>query len=521
MASLNAYVFSLSADHAAALASELDRLSDATLSPRARGARPSITHTDFYDTPKGALLKNGWLAYARHHSTGIEIGIQRRRSASPGCLELADWRATLSPGPFEPAQFANLAKLPAGPRRLLEQNAPLEPLLHAELQQTQWRIPAFSGHDLDATLLSGHFEIAGERFDHLELTLSSLPTAGAALREQVRQPLLALAQHLHTQAPLWLQGDSAMVSRLQEHFALTATPHKYAGVRLKHRSADWLTLRHANLNGVFAHWLANQYGVKARPDVEYIHQLRLALRRLHTASKIFAPWLDPIWLARLAPELRWLRSLLGQARDWDVFVTATLPALGAATRALPRPAILHEALEQAETLRIEARLAVQAALASPRYAALVLDLAQGLLAQDPAQEAPNPPRKYVRRWLRKNHLSHASDEPFISLPPTQQHRIRLRAKRMRYALEFLGPWLRSGSARAANLSYMAVLDALGDANDAAVAGQLERRLVLDDATRGFVRGWLCARRLECLNRVETHLPHLSAPQLKRARRIKR
>src|SRR4029077_18570875 len=76
------------------------------------------------------------------------------------------------------------------------------------------------------------------------------------------------------------------------------------------------------------HIEANRYGALAAEDPEYLHQMRVALRRLRTAFAVFADGVAGPVAAPLLAELRWLSRSLGSARDWDVFVGVTLrPAL--------------------------------------------------------------------------------------------------------------------------------------------------------------------------------------------------
>ncbi len=79
----------------------------------------------------------------------------------------------------------------------------------------------------------------------------------------------------------------------------------------------------AIIAGAVGHFGANVEGAIASDDPEYVHQLRVALRRLRFAIRIFRPTnAEPI-----VTELKWLTAVLGDARDWDVLVTKTLPAL--------------------------------------------------------------------------------------------------------------------------------------------------------------------------------------------------
>jgi hypothetical protein len=77
------------------------------------------------------------------------------------------------------------------------------------------------------------------------------------------------------------------------------------------------------------HLLANERGLRESADPEYLHQARVALRRLRSALEVFSPPLPETVVAPVERELGWLASRLGPARDWDVLLTETLPPIEA------------------------------------------------------------------------------------------------------------------------------------------------------------------------------------------------
>ncbi|MCA1978290.1 MAG: CHAD domain-containing protein, partial [Thiobacillus sp.] len=85
----------------------------------------------------------------------------------------------------------------------------------------------------------------------------------------------------------------------------------------------------ANLPGVLYSLPAAAQGevrpVPPEDDIEYVHQARVALRRLRAALRLYRREfaLPPELLAGL----RTLAGALGPARDWDVLCTETLPAI--------------------------------------------------------------------------------------------------------------------------------------------------------------------------------------------------
>jgi triphosphatase len=73
------------------------------------------------------------------------------------------------------------------------------------------------------------------------------------------------------------------------------------------------------VSATLMHLLANVDAAK-RADVEGVHQIRVALRRLRAALAMFKQHLNPVMLGLFNDELRRLGNLFGRARDWDVFV---------------------------------------------------------------------------------------------------------------------------------------------------------------------------------------------------------
>ena len=71
------------------------------------------------------------------------------------------------------------------------------------------------------------------------------------------------------------------------------------------------------------HLLANQGGVIRGGDPEYLHQARVALRRLQSGLGAFKPLAPPGMIAPHAKSVRDFIRALGPARDWDVFAEET------------------------------------------------------------------------------------------------------------------------------------------------------------------------------------------------------
>jgi triphosphatase len=163
-------------------------------------------------------------------------------------------------------------------------------------------------------------------------------------------------------------------------------------------------------------------------SVEALHQARVAIRRLRSAFSIFKAVLGDGSDATLREELKWLASELGEARNLDVLLERSAPGL------------LQDRLN---TARGQAYATVEAALASTRVRALMLDLAQWISCgswleyPDSAERRAEPVHEFaagtlerLRRRVKKDgrHLVKADDEV--------RHELRKDAKKLRYAAEF-------------------------------------------------------------------------------------
>jgi triphosphatase len=248
---------------------------------------------------------------------------------------------------------------------------------------------------------------------------------------------------------------------------------------------------------------ANADGVIHGEDPEWIHQMRIGVRRLRACLSLARRTMAPARIEPLRGELRWLAHALGPARDSDVFTLETLPAFTSAVgRSSGTGALrteLHALAAQAAVRRGEAHALACAAVASPRFLRLVL--AAAALAETPAAGSPDPAalalpaQQIARPLLKRRHrallalglnLAHAA--------PEARHAARLAAKKLRYATEFFAPLFTRPRTRAYRRALTALQEELGAWNDAAVAAELAGELsgATSPAAAAF-NGWAAAQ----------------------------
>lgn len=228
---------------------------------------------------------------------------------------------------------------------------------------------------------------------------------------------------------------------------------------------------------------------------EHVHQLRVGLRRLRSALRLFgASGEDPRTQSLAEPAAALFRAL-GAARD-AAAVAGPLQhrlaqALASTGLSLQPPALpLGEVADPAVLVR------------APAVQAWLLDvMVQTLPAPEAAEPIPADAAltARIRRWHRG---VVAAAGHFDALDDEARHRLRKQVKRLRYGVEFAqalwGPKKVARYLRA----LAAVQDRLGALNDLGVALAGLRATEPHDAATLFALGWLAARRealiAECL-----------------------
>ena len=168
-----------------------------------------------------------------------------------------------------------------------------------------------------------------------------------------------------------------------------------------------------------------------RGEVEGVHGMRVATRRMRSALKEARRQLEPSWVEETRSELKWLGSLLGDVRDADVFAAYVRARGCAARRAEPRRAAAISSVSSPSGSQ-PARARLAEALDSPRYVALLdrLEATRESLPVTPSRESTERMlRRAARRTRRRlRGVSRSSSD-------TRLHELRIASKRARYAGE--------------------------------------------------------------------------------------
>lgn len=204
-------------------------------------------------------------------------------------------------------------------------------------------------------------------------------------------------------------------------------------------------------------------------DPEGVHQARVSSRRLRSDLKTFGPLLDPGWRDEVIARAKAVTDLLGAVRDTDVLDAKLRALLAEHPEIDPAAGAL---LERLAGQRQAARSSMVEGLTGASGAALsnyLIEVARhpGVLPAAERRAKSTMGRLVRKRWRR---LDSAVESLGPEPAPAELHQVRILAKRVRYAAEAVVPAL-GRPARRFTKQAARIQDALGELNDAAVAGR--------------------------------------------------
>jgi len=413
----------------------------------------------YYDTPQLELRQRGVCLRLRADGQHWLQTIKCRGDASGGLSRRPEWETPYS-GRFDFAVVDDddLRRWLQRPRL----KTAITPIFETNFERRLWLFAPAPQQRFALMLDRGWIAAAGRRETICELEIELIEGDAALLLEQATR----LAADIAT-AP-------AMLSKADRGYLLFANrslqPVKATPVACDRDEAPLVAFRRIAF-ACLDHMQHNHPGAISSDDPEYIHQMRVATRRLRAALRLFAPLLPPDFTAPLLPDLRRLMSVLGHARDLDVLQAEIAEPVLLALPDEPRLAALVGVITEQ---RFGARRTAMRFLNSPQYGAMILRVMLAL-QHLPSQDATATPclgdfsARRLRR-LRKNTLACAARA--TANDPVSLHTLRIAIKRLRYGLEFFQSLLKARPLRR-NLDHLEALqDTLGQINDLANAGAL-------------------------------------------------
>jgi inorganic triphosphatase YgiF len=462
-----------------------------------RGSVQPVTtrlHSIYFDTPARDLWRRGIALRVRREAYGWVQGVKGGGTAQAGLHQRLEFETPVT-GP-QPDCNAITDPVLANVFASARVRERLRPVFLTEIRRSIRVLELDAGTLVEASIDRGEIR-AGKRSEpvsEIELELKS----GEPWR------LHEHALRLSRVAPLRVENRSkaergyALARRKRTAPVKARAPAVASAMRVGEAFATIVA-------AALGHLQANELGAMAGHDPEYLHQMRVALRRMRSAFRVFAPVLPEAATCGLVTEMRWLARALGPARDWNVFMSETLPPVvkafaGHAGLAGFAGCCARE--ERAATRR------AQRAVASLRYQRMLLTLG-AWLARQAWRERVEPPglelldgpvTAFAVAVLEKRYaVVRKRGRRLDRQTPGELHRLRIAIKKLRYATDFFGALFPHAEVRR-TLSRLARLqDILGAMNDAITAGELARQALGEQPEKvtaeayGIVIGWGRAR----------------------------
>ncbi|CAL93909.1 CYTH and CHAD domain-containing protein [Azoarcus olearius] len=455
----------------------------------AREGKAETLDNTYFDTPDLTLKANRVAVRTRRQGRKWLQTVKCAATSSGGLSSRPEWE-----GPYNGRFDFSAVDHPEAARLLHKHGGKLTPLFSTRFRRETRLYSPREGVRILLMTDSGRIEAGGRELPICELELELVD--GDPL------DLLELACTLARDLPL-VPNDISKAQRGYQLFhdqpvtPVRSEPPRLeadAGISEAFRALAFATLRA---------WQANAVAIaEGHQDPEFIHQLRVALRRLRALLRTFAPVLPADFHETWSARLREHAALLAEARDLDVLYTELLEPVR--TEEVNRDEIdVHGLAALADDARTEARKHALKGLAKAGEGLAMLEFTaalhrlpdiEGDLASF-ARERLDRLRKRARRRF----------DAATDLAPARLHALRIAFKHLRYAVEFFTPLL----ARKAGARYLAALvkaqDTLGYLNDVDVARARLARWADDiralQTAAAFVSGWHAPRYARYRRRV--------------------
>jgi triphosphatase len=475
--------------------SELTRLDKLAPLRRAKSTRPTTQVSVYFDTDKFALRNSGVVLRVRRIGRRY---VQTIKAAGEGLLDRNEWETELKDSKPDLGAVQHTALEPLLTKKLRRQ---LRPVFETRVHRTTYPLKV-NQSQIEVTLDRGKIDTADGSKSLCEIEIES--------KGGDRTELFKLARTIAhaTSAELAIKSKAQRGYELldgNEDAAARAEPVKLAPDTA---TADAFGLIAASC---VKQVIANKPALLAG-DPDGVHQMRVGLRRLRAAISLFADILEGAETNEIKSELRWLTAELGPAREFEVFVKRVVePARRHHARLMGMRRLSDDLAEQRRSSEERARNAVH----SERFRQLSLTLATWLEIgdwrhprNDLLRERGDTPIAIsaAAQLRRRSKKIRKRGRLLAKLDQHGRHRLRIRAKKLRYAAEFFEtvfPGKKVSKLRTAFLSALEDMqDCLGDLNDIAVHENLTANIATHPAPnkhandlprRAFAAGVLTGR----------------------------
>ena len=414
----------------------------------------------YFDTPGWHMNRAGYTCRVRRKGAEAELTLKGMAAASEGMRSRRELNEPLESPDSAPAT----APGPCGAIiRAVAGRTGVQPVFRLQTRRELFHLSYENGRFGEVALDETSIPVGEDRPVRLsrvevEVEPDAVARAKPFVKALVVENRLAEAGTSKFESALIATGQS-VPSNAAEFGSTTVGPEQTAA-----------EVAYAVMRKQFAALRANEPGTRLGEDIEALHDMRVASRRLRAAMAAFRPFLTPR-MERFREQLGWVAAALGEVRDLDVQLERMEEWRASFD---PGRAAALEAVEAVlETRRRAARKRMLAVLDSRRYERLCESFGNALRMGPPRSFVPGrapvlavAPDMVERRYKK---VRKQGDQIRKDSAPDLYHQLRIDAKKLRYALEFVGNGIYGKPALEFSARVTAMQDVLGLHQDAYVA----------------------------------------------------
>ncbi len=472
----------------------------------------------YYDTNELTLMHQGIAVRERKILRKLLLTLKINHTNTGGLSQRSEWEAPTVQGQFD---FQTLVDDPVIAQKMTLLSPQLIPIFTTDFTRRSWEV-LFRGAKIEIAVDQG--TIVTRRNDQLyEQEISEVELE---LKEGNPVTLFSLARVLSRRVRLHPSADSKAARGYKLFQDIQPSPLKPPSLEINPKSTPLETFERVCLE-CLSHLQINDVGIVRDDDDEYIHQARVAMRRIRSAIKLFSPVLPMSFVNQWNSVWRDLANELGDARNWDVFCSELLPHL---KEAFPNNQDIESLEKFATQQRAKAHTQAVASFSSRAYSVKLISFAEAVMSLDSHPEVKNRQKmilesqttaepiveedtqQFATRLLKRKHRRFMKEVLVPNRNLEQSHQLRLDLKKLRYSFDFfMELYPRKRISR-----YMKTLaraqELLGQMNDLATAESLlaQRNLANID----IAQAWIIGRQsgyLSMMPKVLSGLTDLKAP----------
>ena len=443
---------------------------------------PGITRklvSTYFDTNDLALLDKGLSLRVRRMAGSWFQAVKNAGTVNSGLHQRMEWEDIIASGNpdftriLDPDLIAVFSDV--------QLREALKPIFRTDVMRSEWLLHLGENCQIELALDRGWL-IAGQKKE-------SISEIELELKQGHPAELFKLAMQLQKSIPLQIENISK-AQRGYAHYRPNQPNIVKARLPQLHQESSANQAFRQIVRECLNHLQGNHDMVLNGGDIEGVHQMRVALRRLRSAFSIFTakPSVETTReesTHSLVDDIRWISSILGKARDLDVFIEETLPPI---TTQLNFAEGLVAFRNIAITEQRKAYIEVRQALNARRYQQFLIRISAWL--EDDSE--------HINRESEQQLLTHAANllekrfrkikrygKNLRSISNEERHEFRIACKKLRYAAEFFISLYPTKNANQFMASLASLQQILGSLNDIAVTESIVKSLAGSKSNRSL------------------------------------